>query len=55
LTSPFFQDLDPGTPVVFINDRQETPFAQRMLDGLKNFTLIESTEADHLWKIIGKN
>lgn len=55
LTSPFFQDLDPGTPVVFINDRQETPFAQRMLDGLKNFTLINATEPDHLWTVIGKS
>ncbi len=55
LTSPFFQDLDPATPVVFINDRQETPFAQRMLDGLKNFTMINATEPDHLWTIIGKD
>jgi hypothetical protein len=55
LTSPFFQDLDPATPVVFINDRKETPFAQRMLDGLKNFTMIDATDPDHLWTIIGKD
>ena len=55
LTSPFFQDLDPATPVVFINDRQETPFAQRMLDGLKNFTMINATDPDHLWTVIGKD
>ena len=55
LTSPFFQDLDPATPVVFINDRQETPFAQRMLDGLKNFTTINATDPDHLWTVIGKD
>lgn len=55
LTSPFFQDLEPGTPVVFINDRKDTPYAQRMLDGLKNFTLIDATEPDHLWTILGKH
>ncbi|MFV1993867.1 MAG: hypothetical protein ACC661_00410 [Verrucomicrobiales bacterium] len=55
LTAPFFQDLKPETPVVFINDRQETPFAQRMADGLKNFNLQNLTQPDHLWTVIGKN
>ncbi len=55
LTAPFFQDLEPGTPVVFLNDRLETPFAQRMVEGLKNFSLQDVTQPDHLWTVLGRN
>ncbi|MEM8954733.1 MAG: hypothetical protein AAGD22_11320 [Verrucomicrobiota bacterium] len=55
LTSKFFQEMAPGTPVVFLNDRRDTPFAQRMLEGLKNFAMQDATQSDHLWTVIGKS
>lgn len=55
MVAPVLNSVEEGTGVVLLHDEQETEFARTLQEQMSSIGVIDVTQPDHLWRIVGRN